>query len=361
MLRHFIASSAALAVTLTGCRYSESGSQRTISGPPGVSLLFPDDKPALTRPVNTYSIVARDATTGELGVAVQSHWFSVGSVVPWAEAGVGAVATQSLVRVDYGPLGLALMRAGKPAPEALGELTSADSAAAVRQVAMIDAQGRVATHTGARCIAEAEHVSGMALDGSTYSCQANLMRSPGVPEAMADAFKSAPEGTPLPERLVLALHAAEKAGGDVRGRQSAAILVVKGASTGKPWEDRVVELRVEDHPSPVDELDRLLRLHRAYGRMNAGDLAIEKGDVEGALKAYTEAGDLNPGNAEMLFWTAVSLVNAGERARAEPLLSRCYADTTGDWRATLRRLPAAGLLKADGPETERLARLPAAK
>ncbi|MBL8745318.1 MAG: DUF1028 domain-containing protein, partial [Phycisphaerae bacterium] len=210
------------------------------------------------RPVSTYSIVARDAATGEMGVAVQSHWFSVGPIVPWAEAGVGAVATQSLVKVSYGPDGLRLMREGAAATDALAQLIRQDDAAAVRQVAMVDAKGNVATHTGEKCIAEAGFEHGTAPDGSVYSAQANLMRTDQVPAAMADAFESAPPGTPLAERLIRALHAAESAGGDVRGRQSAAIVVVRAVASGNSWEDRVVDLRVEDHPTPVDELDRLL-------------------------------------------------------------------------------------------------------
>lgn len=314
-------------------------------------------KTSALRPVSTYSIVARDAKTGEMGVAVQSHWFSVGPVVPWAEAGVGAVATQSLVKIEYGPDGLARMKRGESAGAALTALLAADEGREVRQVAFLDASGAVATHTGSRCIAEASHKSGTAPDGSAYSCQANLMRRPGVPEAMAGAFEAAQGGTPLAERLVASLQAAEAAGGDVRGRQSAAIVVVKGKSSGKPWEDRAVELRVEDHPAPIDELSRLLSLHRAYEQMNVGDAAMERSDVPGALKAYSAARSLAPGNAEVLFWAAVSLINAGKAADAEPLLKEAYLDLEGDWRTTLRRLPEAGLLKCDEKAAERLAEL----
>lgn len=308
------------------------------------------------RPVSTYSIIARDAATGEMGVAVQSHWFSVGPIVPWAEAGVGAVATQSLVKVSYGPEGLRLMSEGRSAPDALALLIEQDEASAVRQVAMVDARGEVATHTGLRCIAHAGHKSGKAADGSVYSVQANLMRTDKVPDAMAAAFESAPAGTRLAERLVLALHAAEVAGGDVRGKQSAAILVVRATPTGNSWEDRLVDLRIEDHPDPISELDRLLRLHRAYDLMNQGDLAIEKGDVDGALKAYSAARNLAPGNAEMLFWTAVSLVNAGRVDEALPLFKEAFKDTKGDWRATLERLPKSGLFPEDHELLNRIMR-----
>lgn len=307
------------------------------------------DEPAadFARPVSTYSIVARDAATGEMGVAVQSHWFSVGPIVPWAEAGVGAVATQSMVRVSYGPEGLRLMREGAAAPTALARLMMEDDASGVRQVAMLDAKGNVATHTGDKCIAEAGHMNGQAPDGSVYSVQANLMRTGKVPAAMAAAFESAGAGTPLAERLIRCLHAAEMAGGDVRGRQSAAIVVVRAKATGKPWEDRLVDLRIEDHPSPVDELDRLLVLHRAYEKMNEGDLAMEKNDVEGALKAYSAARDLAPASAEMAFWTAVSFVNAGKVEEALPLFREAFRDEHGDWKATLTRLPKTGLIEMD--------------
>jgi uncharacterized Ntn-hydrolase superfamily protein len=196
------------------------------------------------RPVSTYSIVARDPATGELGVAVQSHWFSVGSVVPWAEAGVGAVATQSIVDPSYGPLGLGLMKAGRSAPEALAALLAGDSGREVRQVGMVDGKGRGATHTGKLDIPEA---GGQA--GAGYVVQANLMEKRTVWPAMARAFEAA-KGD-LAERMLAALDAAEAEGGDIRGRQSAALLVVKGQSSGRPWADLSFDLRVEDHEKPL--------------------------------------------------------------------------------------------------------------
>lgn len=205
----------------------------------------------------TYSIVARDPVTGELGVAVQSYYFSVGAVVPWAEAGVGAVATQSFVDPSYGPLGLELMRRGKSAPDALRLLVAADPGAAYRQVAMIDAAGQVAVHTGEQCIEAAGHGS-----GEQMAAQANLMRQPRVWGAMLERFART-EGD-LAARLLAALEAAEEEGGDRRGKQSAALLIVRAQSTGKLWVDRAVDLRVEDHPDPVVELARLLRLQRTY-------------------------------------------------------------------------------------------------
>jgi uncharacterized Ntn-hydrolase superfamily protein len=203
----------------------------------------------------TYSIVARDPRTGELGVAVQSCYFSVGSIVPWADAGVGAVATQSFVDPAYGPLGLELMRRGKSAPEALQALVAIDPGAAVRQVAMIDAAGRVAVHTGARCLEAAGHCL-----GEQVSAQANLMARATVWPAMLATFIETAGG--LAERLLAALDAAEAEGGDRRGKQSAAMLIVRAQPTGKVWLDRVVDLRVEDHAEPVRELRRLFTLQR---------------------------------------------------------------------------------------------------
>ncbi len=313
------------------------------------------------RPISTYSIVARDAATGALGVAVQSHWFSVGPVVPWAESGVGAVATQSLVEISYGPLGLDLMRGGKSAPQALAALLAADEGSAVRQVAMIDAEGRVAAHTGARCIAHANHVTQTCPDGAVISCQANLMGPTGVPEAMAAAFQRTTGD--LSTRLLAALEAAQATGGDVRGKQSAAILVVSGQPSGMKWRDRLVDLRVEDHPDPVVELTRLLHLRKAYDHMDEGDKAIEKNDVAGALEHYSAAMAMAPHIAEMRFWTAVSLVNAGEIEQSVPLFAESFADDSpgADWRETLRRLPASGLFPDDPALMQRILALPAKK
>jgi len=341
---------AGLSIVLTGCA--------STTPPPRAERPVADYQ----RPVATYSIVARDPNTGEIGVAVQSHWFSVGSVVPWAEPGVGAVATQSLVDVRYGPEGLRLLREGKSAQEALDILVAADPNPEVRQVAIIDNQGRVAVHTGSRCIQHAGHDGGTARDGSTFSVQANLMKGPLVPEAMKIGFDSLAEGTPLAERLVAALAWAEvRGGGDIRGRQSAAVVVVSGDKTDTPWKERLIDLRVEDNPEPVDELRRLLKLHRAYEHMNKGDEAMEKNDTAGALEHYSEARRLNPTNAEMVFWAAVSLINAGRVQEAEPLLSQAYRDKAGDWRETLRRLPKSGLLPDDPELIDRLSRLPEAK
>ena len=293
---------------------------------------------------HTFSIVARDPETGELGVAVQSHWFSVGSVVTWAEAGVGAVATQSLVEVSYGPLGLALMRAGKSAGEALTALLAADEGRDLRQVAMVDAQGRVAVHTGPRCIAEAGHAV-----GPGFSVQANIMINSDVWPAMADAYESA-EGD-LAERLLAALETGQAAGGDIRGQQSAAILIVKGTSTGRPWADTVMDLRVEDHPEPIRELRRLVQIHRAYQHMNRGDERLGEGKVEEALEEYRAAAALAPHIEELPFWQAVTLADLGRLEEALPLFGRVFA-VNPTWADLVRRLPASGLLR-DDPEMMR--------
>jgi uncharacterized Ntn-hydrolase superfamily protein len=298
------------------------------------------------RPVYTYSIVARDLATGELGVAVQSHWFSVGSSVPWAEAGVGAVATQSFVDPSYGKLGLDLMRAGRSAPDALKGLLAADEGREVRQVAMIDAEGRVAAHTGAKCIIAAGHHV-----GTSFSVQANLMRNDKVWPAMAKAFESA-KGS-LAERMLAALEAAEAAGGDIRGKQSAALIVVSGKPTGKPWLDRIYDVRIDDSPAPLPELRRLVKLQTAYNLMNDGDLAVEKKDDAGALKAYAGAEALVPDNAEMIYWHAVALVNMKRVDEALPLFRRVFG-MDPSWRELTLRMPKAGLLPDDPKLIERI-------
>ncbi|MCX7984931.1 MAG: DUF1028 domain-containing protein [Bacteroidetes bacterium] len=303
--------------------------------------------------VHTYSIVARDSATGELGVAVQSHWFSVGSIVSWAEAGVGAVATQSLVDPAYGPLGLEMMKAGKTAQQALDGLLASDPGAEYRQVAMIDAKGNVAVHTGKKCIAEAGHSV-----GEQFSVQANMMLSNKVWNAMAEAFRKT-KGT-LAERMLAALDAAELAGGDIRGKQSAAILIVSGKNTGRPWVDRIMDLRVEDHPQPLVELRRLVTVHRAYMHMNAGDLALEKNDVEGALREYSAAEALLPDNLEMKYWHAVALANSGAIDRALPLFSDVF-QKDARWRELTSRLVPVGLLTVDGDQLMKILALPSKK
>ena len=293
-------------------------------------------KPKPLRPVHTFSIVARDPSTGELGVAVQSHWFSVGPIVPWAEAGVGAVATQSFVDPSYGKNGLELMRGGTSAPEALRQLLAKDEGREVRQVAMIDAKGRVDAWTGKNDIQAAGHIV-----GQNFSAQANLMLNNRVWPAMARAFETT-KGD-LADRMLAALDAAQAAGGDIRGRQSAAIIVVTGKPTGLAWKDRTFDLRVDDSPQPLVELRRLVKLQRAYNHMNAGDLAVEKKDNEGALREYGAAEKLVPTSAEMIYWHAVALVNMGRVDESLPLFRKVFA-MDRNWITLTPRLPKSGLL-----------------
>ena len=308
---------------------------------PGPTHLKNAVSSGLRRPVCTYSIVARDPATGEMGVAVQSHWFSVGPIVPWAEAGVGAVATQSLADPAYGPLGLELMRVGRTGPEALGSVLAGDGGREVRQVAMIDATGRVAAHTGAKCIQPAGHI--VDTEGQ-FSVQANLMSNDRIWGEMARAYRSA-KGD-LADRMLAALDAAEAAGGDIRGRQSAALLVVVGTSTGKPWVDRRFDLRVEDHAQPLVELRRLVKLQRAYLHMNAGDVAIEKEDFDAAVREYKAAQACAPQIVEIPFWHAVSLVNAGKADEAMPLFEEVFKKEPV-WAELVPRLVDCELLKVD--------------
>ncbi|HEY2604228.1 MAG TPA: DUF1028 domain-containing protein [Thermoleophilaceae bacterium] len=289
----------------------------------------------------TYSLVARDPETGDLGVAVQSHFFSVGSVVAWAEPGVGAVATQSFVEVSYGPRGLGLMRNGRSAAGALGELVDKDEGEASRQVAMIDAAGRVAVHTGQACIAEAGHRVGQQL-----SAQANMMRNATVPDAMVTAYSSMTGD--LGDRLLAALDAAEAEGGDVRGRQSAALLVVGGRRSDSPWRERRVELRVEDHPEPLVELRRLMNLRRAYDELERAEEIAVSGDIAAAAEHYERAHAAAPDNLEIAFWFGLALAGSGRVEEGREHVRRACAVNDG-WGELLRRLPEAGLIP-DNPE-----------
>ena len=289
----------------------------------------------------TYSIVARDHETGELGVAVQSDWFSVGSVVPWAEAGVGAVATQSFAERSYGPLGLELLRAGKSPQQAIAALGSVDAEQARRQVAIVGAAGEAAAHTGSGCIAEAGHVVG---EGEGFTCQANMMERATVWEAMAQAYR---EGTGrLAERLLAALDAAEGEGGDIRGRQSAAILVVTGTPSGRPWDDRRIDLRVENHPDPLPELRRLVSLHEAYRLNSVAEELLMAGDVEGAGRVNARALELGPDDVQLAFWSGLTLAGMGKLDEARTLIARARA-ANGRYAEMLRRVAAAGLFPKD--------------
>lgn len=298
---------------------------------------------------HTFSIVARDPQTGQMGVAVQSHWFSVGSLVSWGEAGVGVVATQSMVDPSYGPLGLELMRAGRSAPDALAGLLAADSGREVRQVAMVDSTGAVAAHTGARCIEDAGHVVGEA-----FSVQANMMASPAVWPAMAAAYRTSTGD--LAERLLCALEAAQAAGGDIRGVQSAAILIVAAQSTGRPWQDRLVDLRVEDHPAPIAELRRLVHIQSAYQLMNLGDEHLAAGKMEDAMQAYRSAAGMVPDIAELPFWQAVTLADIGQWEDAAPVFRQVFARDP-NLALLVQRLPPAGLLRDDPELLQKIAAL----
>jgi uncharacterized Ntn-hydrolase superfamily protein len=301
----------------------------------GTGCAAPPPAARPVRPLSTFSIVARDEETGELGVAVQSHWFSVGTVVTWAEAGVGAVATHSIANPAFGPQGLALMRTGTSAPAALRALLASDEHAGLRQVALVDASGQVAAHTGERCIPWAGHEI-----GPGFSVQANIMENEGVVPAMARAYAEA-RGA-LAERLLAALEAAQREGGDLRGMQSAALLVVGPEASGRPWEERRVDLRVEDHPQPIEELKRLYRIHQAYQHMNAGDRALERDDLPQALAEYARAAERYPDNAEVVFWNAFTLATNGRLEEAVPLFKRTFRSDSR-WVELLRRLPASEL------------------
>lgn len=284
----------------------------------------------------TYSIVARDPATGRLGAAVQSHWFAAG-LVCWAEAGVGAVATQATVLVDHGPLGLEAMRGGASADEALASRLASDPDREHRQVAMVDVRGTVAAHTGASCIRDAGHRT-----GEGFSCQANMMRRATVWDAMHDAF--AGSSGDLAERLLVALEAAEAEGGDIRGRQAARILVVRAESGGRPWEDVLVDLRVDDHPEPLPELRRLLTLQRAYDHLQAAeDLELE-GDLDGSFAERRAAMAMVPDNPEIAFWTAISLALHGRLEEGRDALAVALPADPG-WAELLRRLGEQGLME----------------
>ncbi|MGB1241253.1 MAG: DUF1028 domain-containing protein [Chitinophagales bacterium] len=295
---------------------------------------------------HTYSIVAYDEKTGEMGVAVQSHWFSVGTLVTWGEAGVGVVATQSFVNPDFGPQGLALMKLGLSPKQALESMLVVDEGQAVRQVALLNTKGEVAAHTGENCIAAAGHI-----EGKHYSVQANMMLSEEVWGAMSKAFESTE--APLAERMMAALEAAESVGGDIRGKQSAAILVVRGESTGKVWKDRLVDLRVEDHANPIAEIKRVLKVHRAYEHMNQGDLAVEHGDMDSAMKEYMAAEEMFPENEEMKYWHAVTLVNNDGLKEALPIFKEVFAKNE-NWKTLTPRLIDSGLLKVSEEDLKKI-------
>jgi uncharacterized Ntn-hydrolase superfamily protein len=296
---------------------------------------------------HTYSIVARDERTGEMGVGVQSNWFSVGTSVSWAEAGVGAIATQSFVNKSFGLKGLELLKKGLTAQQALDSLLAPDEAREVRQLAIVDKNGNVATHTGKNCIQYAAHIA-----GTQFSVQSNMMLTDKVNAAMAGAFTKS-TGKPLAERILLALEAAQGAGGDIRGQQSAALLVVPPVSKGKPWDERTVDLRVDDAALPLKELRRLLNVHTAYQHMNNGDLAVERQDMDAAMKEYSAAMKMMPANLEMQYWTAVTLANNKQVDKALPIFHKVFL-LNRNWKELTRRLPAVGLLTVGEADLKRI-------
>ena len=283
-----------------------------------------------------------------MGVAVQSHYFSVGSTVPWAESGVGAVATQSMVDVSYGPLGLALMKAGKTPQQAMKALTAADPRFQSRQVAMLDFNGNAVAHTGRDCIPEAGHTV-----GKGFSVQANLMRNRRVWPAMAVAFRRS-KG-PLAHRLMAVLEAAEEAGGDIRGKQSAAMLIVNVRPSGRPWMDRVLELRVEDNPEPLKELRRLIRIREAFTKEDIAEDLLAQGKLAKARQLFEEASKQAPEIDEITFWRAVSLLGDNRVEEAVPLFKSAF-DVNKDWRSVLRSLSRTSAFSLTPEQVQRALR-----
>ncbi|MFK5959344.1 MAG: DUF1028 domain-containing protein [Lutibacter sp.] len=298
---------------------------------------------------HTFSIVARDTVTGEMGVAVQSHWFSVGSLVAWGKAGVGVVATQSFINPSFGPRGLSLLENGLTPKLAVETLLKLDAGRDVRQLAILDVQGNVYTYTGKNCIEAAGHII-----GDNFSVQANLMEKNTVWPAMEKAFKNS-KGS-LAERMLIAMEAAQKEGGDIRGKQSVAILVVKAKSTGNSWEDKVVDLRVEDSDNPLVEMRRLLTIHSAYEFMNKGDLAVEQNNFKLAKEHYKTAQKINPNNLEMKYWYAVTLANNNEMAEAKVIFKNIFKQNN-NWKKLTPRLVKAKLLLVNESQLEEILKL----
>lgn len=292
---------------------------------------------------HTYSIVARDTISGEMAVGVQSHWFSVGTLVSWGKSGIGVVATQSFVNPAFGPEGLNMMENGVSAKDALKKLIENDEGRDYRQVAMLDNNGSVWAFTGEKCIESAGHFI-----GDHFSVQANMMLNDRVVPAMKTAYLTH-SNLPLAERIIKVFEAAESFGGDIRGKQSAALIVVGGEKTDNVWEDKKIDLRVDDSLEPVKELKRLLQVHRAYEHMNNGDLAIENKDMELALREYGLAQQLFPENIEMSFWTAITQINNGKINEAIPVLQKVF-DQNIRWKELIVRLPKSGLINLSDQE-----------
>lgn len=308
--------------------------------------IYPQKKAYKDQFAHTFSIVAKDEKTGEMGVAVQSHWFAVGTVVAWGKSGVGVVATQSFVNPSYGFNGLKLMEEGIPADEALERLIAMDQGKAFRQVAFLDKNGKAAAHTGEKCVESAYHIV-----HDNFSVQANMMLNDDVVPAMQYAFMKHND-LPLAERLVEVLKAAQAAGGDIRGKQSAALYIVGPEKVEHPWEDKIVDLRIDDHKNPIKELERLLKVKRGYDFMNKGDLAIEDDDIDAALEAYSKAEELLKGNIEVTYWKAISLWNADEKTKAIPILNKIFK-TDENWKTLTYRLIDSDIINSSEEELDK--------
>ncbi len=299
---------------------------------------------------HTFSVVAIDTAAGEMAVGVQSHWFSVGSIVSWAKSGVGVVATQSFVNPALGTDGLKLMEQGVSAKEALKNLIDADNGRDYRQVAMLDKTGNIFAYTGKKCVEAADHMV-----GKNYSVQANMMLNERVVPAMAQTFEENSD-LPLAERVVKTMLAAQKAGGDIRGRQSAVLLVVNTKPVDYEWMDKKIDLRVDDNSNPLQELERLLKVHRAYEHMNKGDLAIEHNNMQLALKEYGQAEKMFPENLEMKYWKAIALANNGRLNEAYPIFKYIF-EQDKNWLELTKRLPKSGLLNLTEKEYKQIIEL----
>lgn len=292
---------------------------------------------------HTFSVVAIDTVSGEMAVGVQSHWFSVGSIVSWGKSGVGVVATQSFVNPAYGPDGLKLISEGKTAEQALQMLVEKDAGRDYRQVAFLDTKGNISAFTGDKCVQSASHIT-----GENFSVQANMMLNNDVVPAMAKTFREN-ANLPLAERVVKTMQAAQDAGGDIRGKQSAVLLVFNTKAVEFEWMDKKIDLRIDDHTAPLIELERLLNVYRAYEHMNNGDLAIEAGDMAKALDEYATAEKMFPGNLEMKYWKAVALTNNNRLNDALPIFMEIFK-MDSNWKELTKRLPASGLLNVSDEE-----------
>lgn len=296
----------------------------------------PDTISKLGQLISTFSIVALDPSTKDLGVAVQSRYFSVGSTVPWAEADIGAIATQSFVNVSYGPRGLQLLREGLNVEEVIGRLTQNDEGKEFRQLGIVDAKGNASAFTGSRCLDWAGSKV-----GKNYAVQGNILASEDVVNRMVYRFEST-QGD-LAERLVAALDGGQEAGGDARGRQSAAMLVVRRNRGRAGYGDRYIDLRVEDHTDPIVELKRLLVMHHVYGLIDEGEDKMTTGDLEGALKAVKSALSLNPGNDDAHIDYAIICLKLDRKQEALKEFKEALR-LNPRMKTLIKQLPGAGLM-----------------